>query len=256
MTEFPSDGEGPPIHRLNMLLSTIFGRAKPRAHTSLWLLTPLLLLLCTSCSRSADRESLQPPAAASQSSAVRSAETPKRMTQAELTAHYPSLNINDVCVIDLSCDSPLRCVQGECRFPAAMTGEAGARTPRAHVETADGATITYALELATTPDEQARGLMHREHMQRDFGMLFIFPTEKRQSFWMKNTLLPLDMVFIRKDGVIDSIIERATPRSLTARESRGEAMYVLELIGGETERVGIQAGDRFTFEGLPGDANP
>lgn len=114
----------------------------------------------------------------------------------------------------------------------------------------DAGPVRFFVELARTPDEQARGLMFRHHMDDEWGMLFVFPRERIQSFWMKNTYLSLDMIFIRKDGVIDSIVERAEPLSLVPRESRGRAMYVLELAGGDAERFGITAGQKIDIVGL------
>lgn len=235
------------IQRLSMLQTPSHSCEISLAPTSALLLTLLFCLLSTSCTRSAEQDPIAeyPTPAPSQ-----------RMTQGELAEHYPSLNMSDVCVQDTRCDSPLRCIDGECRFPQAMTGDVDEQTPMARVETAAGEQVSYALELAQRPDELARGLMHRDHMQPDFGMLFIFPKEERQSFWMKNTRISLDMLFIRSDGVIDTIIERATPGSLVPRESRGKALYVLELIGGETAQQGIRAGDQVSFERLPSRTNP
>lgn len=206
----------------------------------------VVLLGCVSllaCGRNEAREAESGPSS-------RTASASRTYSQDELAALYPSVQPYDVCVDDASCDAPLRCMSGECRFPPAMTGERHASTPYLEIQTEQG-TRRYALELALSVPEQARGMMFREHMQPDWGMLFIFPVEKRQSFWMKNTLLPLDMIFIRKDGVIDSIIENAEPRSLVARESRGTALYVLELRGGESRAAGIRRGDTVSFVGLP-----
>lgn len=155
----------------------------------------------------------------------------------------------DSCARDTQCDAPLRCPGGECRFPDAMVGNVSETAPRVVIHT-DNGPARFFVELATTPDEQARGLMFRRHMDPDWGMLFVFPQERLQSFWMKNTFLPLDMIFVRADGVIDSIVENAVPLSLEPRASRGRAKYVLELAGGEAARRGIAYGQKIDLNGL------
>ena len=92
--------------------------------------------------------------------------------------------------------------------------------------------------------EKARGLMHRRSLAPDGGMLFIYTKELRQSMWMKNTLIPLDMLFIRQNGRIAHIHERAVPGSLATISSRGRVLAVLELRGGTVARLGIRKGDR------------
>lgn len=103
----------------------------------------------------------------------------------------------------------------------------------------------FSVELALTPDQRSQGLMYRREMARDAGMLFDFGSRAgRASMWMKNTYIPLDMLFITPDGEIESIAERTTPRSLEAISSRGPVRYVLELSGGTAARLGIKPGDR------------
>lgn len=106
-----------------------------------------------------------------------------------------------------------------------------------------GAEHHFKVEYALTPDEQARGLMHRTELAPNAGMLFVFPYESEKSFYMKNTLIPLDMIFIRKDGRIHHIHENAIPHDLTSIPSNGPAYAVLELNGGTSSRLGIRAGD-------------
>jgi uncharacterized membrane protein (UPF0127 family) len=103
----------------------------------------------------------------------------------------------------------------------------------------------FDVELALTPDQRSQGLMYRREMAKDGGMLFDFgPDYGRASMWMKNTFIPLDMLFIKSDGRIESIAERTTPHSLEAISSRGPVRYVLELNGGTAARLGIGPGDR------------
>lgn len=103
----------------------------------------------------------------------------------------------------------------------------------------------FSVELALTPDQRSQGLMYRREMALDAGMLFDFGSRAgRASMWMKNTYIPLDMLFITPDGEIESIAERTTPHSLEAISSRGPVRYVLELSGGTAARLGIRPGDR------------
>jgi uncharacterized membrane protein (UPF0127 family) len=100
------------------------------------------------------------------------------------------------------------------------------------------------VELATTPAEQEKGLMFRRSLAPDAGMLFIFPRPQVQDFWMKNTVLALDIVFIRKDGIVDSIARNAVPYSLANIFSAGPVIAVLEVDAGTTARLNIRPGDK------------
>lgn len=103
----------------------------------------------------------------------------------------------------------------------------------------------YQVELALTQQQQMQGLMHRTEMDEDAGMLFYFGGgEAERSFWMKNTLIPLDMIFIKADGTIHHIHENAVPNDLTGIRSQGPVAAVLELNGGESRKSGITVGNR------------
>lgn len=112
------------------------------------------------------------------------------------------------------------------------------------IETAAGKSFHFTVELALTPAQQERGLMFREKMAPDAGMLFVFDRSEPQAFWMKNTLIPLDMIFIRTDGTIANIVEKAAPQTLDPRTSEGPAKAVLELNGGIARFLDIKPGDR------------
>jgi uncharacterized membrane protein (UPF0127 family) len=102
----------------------------------------------------------------------------------------------------------------------------------------------FAVEMAVTPEQQAQGLMFRRELPEGQGMLFDFAREQPLSFWMKNTYIPLDMIFIRGDGRIARIAENTVPLSETLVPSGGPARAVLEVIGGTAKKLGIAVGDR------------
>ena len=112
------------------------------------------------------------------------------------------------------------------------------------ITTAEGAEHKFNVELALTPAEQAKGLMNRTEMASDHGMLFWFGIpEAPRAFWMKNTLISLDMIFIRADGRIHHIHHSAKPNDLTSIKSQGPAAAVLELNGGVSKLLGLKPGD-------------
>ena len=102
----------------------------------------------------------------------------------------------------------------------------------------------FGVEMAVTPEEQAKGLMFRRELAEKQGMLFDFHREQPTSFWMKNTYIPLDMIFIRADGRILRIAENTVPLSEALVPSGGPVRAVLEVIGGTAKKLGIAAGDR------------
>lgn len=119
------------------------------------------------------------------------------------------------------------------------------------IETAGGGKFRFDVELALTPGQQAQGLMYRRTMAADAGMLFIYERVQPASFWMKNTLIPLDMLFIAADGRVVNIHERAVPESLDSVNSDGPVKAILELNGGMAARLGIRPGDRVVSADLP-----
>jgi uncharacterized membrane protein (UPF0127 family) len=114
------------------------------------------------------------------------------------------------------------------------------------IETAGGAR-QFAVELAVTSEQRAQGLMYRQRMPADAGMLFLYPAVRPVSMWMKNTLIPLDMLFIGDDGRILHIAERTIPGSTATVSSMQPARAVLELNGGTAARLKIQVGDRVLY---------
>jgi uncharacterized membrane protein (UPF0127 family) len=112
------------------------------------------------------------------------------------------------------------------------------------IRTAAGAQHRFTVEVARTPEEQAQGLMNRPSLAPDRGMIFPHEPPRMASFWMKNTLIPLDIIFVRPDGTIANIAENTVPLSLEPVPSIGPVGAVLELAGGRTAELGIKAGDR------------
>jgi uncharacterized membrane protein (UPF0127 family) len=101
----------------------------------------------------------------------------------------------------------------------------------------------FKVEVADKPDTRERGLMFRRHLAADEGMLFDFGTVQQVSFWMKNTLIPLDLLFIGADGHITSIAHNATPMSEALIPSGGPILEVLEVRGGRAAEVDAEVGD-------------
>jgi uncharacterized membrane protein (UPF0127 family) len=125
-------------------------------------------------------------------------------------------------------------------------------TDRLSIETADGRILDFEVELALTAEQRAQGLMFRRDLPDMGGMLFVYDKDWDISMWMKNTVIPLDMLFIKRDGRIVAIAERAVPFSLETISSGQPASGVLEINGGAAARLGIHPGDRVRHSALTG----
>lgn len=106
----------------------------------------------------------------------------------------------------------------------------------------DWGTARFSIELAITPEERAIGLMNRPNLPRSGGMLFVYPDPQRVAFWMKNTLIPLDMLFIDASGTLRHIHHNAIPGDLTPIEGGDDILAVLEINGGLAKRLGLTPG--------------
>jgi uncharacterized membrane protein (UPF0127 family) len=106
-----------------------------------------------------------------------------------------------------------------------------------------GVTHTFTVELARTERERNIGLMHRNFLAPDRGMLFDFQSEQPEKFWMRNTFIPLDMFFVRSSGEIVYIAENTTPHSEAPVGPDQPVQAVLELVGGTAKRLGLKPGD-------------
>lgn len=122
--------------------------------------------------------------------------------------------------------------------------------PQVTIATEGGRQLTFQVEVADTPAKRELGLQYRRDLAMDRGMIFLFPTESAHSFWMKNTPIPLDMIFISKERKIVGIVEQAVPFSTESRSVPGASQFVLEINGGLAKRYGIKAGDTVQFHGL------
>ena len=111
----------------------------------------------------------------------------------------------------------------------------------AHTATGDYA---FSVEVVDTPATRAKGLMFRQSLAKDAGMLFDFQQEQQTAFWMQNTFIPLDMVFIAADGVVKTIHVNAKPHDTTSIPSGVPVRFVLEIPGGRSVEIGLKPGDR------------
>ena len=112
------------------------------------------------------------------------------------------------------------------------------------VTTAKGKTHRFTVEVARTPEQQSYGLMNRQSLQPDRGMVFPYDPPQPVSFWMKDTYIPLDIIFIAPGGRISSIAENTVPLSLGPVVSTEPTEAVLEIAGGRSAELGIAAGDK------------
>jgi uncharacterized membrane protein (UPF0127 family) len=121
--------------------------------------------------------------------------------------------------------------------------------PLARIHTAGG-TVEVALEVADTPETRTRGLMYRTTLPDGSGMLFVFDEESNHEFWMKNTLIPLDMIFIAADGAIVGVAADTIPLSTAGVGVGRRSRFVLEVPGGWAARHGVKTGDRVELVGV------
>jgi uncharacterized membrane protein (UPF0127 family) len=138
--------------------------------------------------------------------------------------------------------------------PRSPGEQAAAETARVVLMPAGGDAVSVRVEVARTDAERRRGLMFRQQMAQDDGMLFLFERPGQLSFWMRNTYIPLDMIFIDPSLHVLGIVENAEPMTETSRFVPGHSQYVLEVNAGFSRRHGLGPGTavRFEGEGLPG----
>jgi uncharacterized membrane protein (UPF0127 family) len=122
--------------------------------------------------------------------------------------------------------------------------------PALQIQTLDGTTHMFRVTVAKTPAEQAQGLMHVSDMAARTGMLFPMQPPRRARFWMRNTLIPLDMIFILPGGRIEQVVTRRDIKSDVSSASYGKVSAVLELNAGEAKALQIGIGDLVTMNGV------
>ncbi|MGH7778467.1 MAG: DUF192 domain-containing protein [Candidatus Binataceae bacterium] len=126
-----------------------------------------------------------------------------------------------------------------------------ARGPRVAIVASDGKPLAEVrVEVADTVAARETGLMYRSHLDEDAGMIFVFAAPRQLHFWMKNTEIPLDMIFADASGKIVGIVANASPYDETPRGADAEASYVLEVNGGFAARHHVARGDKFIFSGF------
>ncbi|PZU47101.1 MAG: DUF192 domain-containing protein [Sphingomonas sp.] len=139
--------------------------------------------------------------------------------------------------------------------PAFATGSIAAGKPQTGlkvvpltiVTASSGKIHAYKVEVAQTEAQQAHGMMFRTKMAPNTGMIFPMNPPRQAGFWMENTLIPLDLLFIGADGRIRNIVSNAVPKSRAALMSAGPVAAVLELAGGEADRIGARPGDKVSW---------
>ena len=115
------------------------------------------------------------------------------------------------------------------------------------IQNENSSSISILAEVMITESQQARGMMYRKSLNKDKGMLFLFKEPKRAVFWMKNTYIPLDLIFIKKGGIIDSIHENLEPLSTKKIKSKNNVIAVLEILGGQVKINKINLDSKILF---------
>jgi len=136
-------------------------------------------------------------------------------------------------------------------FLSLLIGLLGCQSgPRVVISTTSGKDLALRVEVADGPEKRALGLQYRTELADDQGMLFLFPSATAQSFWMKNTPLPLDMIFIGSNLKIVGIIHQTVPFSTATLSVPAPSQFVLEIKGGISRRSGIEVGNTVRFENI------
>ncbi|HSN26778.1 MAG TPA: DUF192 domain-containing protein [Kofleriaceae bacterium] len=124
-----------------------------------------------------------------------------------------------------------------------------ANQPKVSIDTPRGP-VTVDVEVVSTAAKIEKGLMYRQYLAPDAGMLFLMGKEKAWTFWMHNTLIPLDMIFITKDMTVAGVVHDAEPKTDTLRQVETPSLYVLEVNGGYTASHGVIDGAKVRFENV------
>ena len=143
------------------------------------------------------------------------------------------------------CNVPLVCMDEICKIPPSILGKSDEKTPKLNFKTTDGDKFIY-IEVVADDYTTQLGMMKRRTCHEEWGMLFVFPSESRHAFWMHNTYIPLDMVFIRADGTVSNIHQNAEALNDIPRyPSTDKVKYVLELPAGSVQKHHIDVSTKF-----------
>jgi uncharacterized membrane protein (UPF0127 family) len=148
-----------------------------------------------------------------------------------------------------ACSSGGKREDGAKMAPSDPLPSSQAGPPRVHISTPTGE-VSVRVEIVSTDSAIQRGLMYRQHLPQDAGMLFLMGEERVHTFYMRNTLIPLDMIFIGRDLTIAGIVESAEPRTETLRSVEKPSLYVLEVNGGWTRSHQVVPGAKVRFDGV------
>ncbi len=183
---------------------------------------------------------------------------PVESAESVKVADLPAKKVS--CTYDAQCTGYFRCIEEVCAVPLAMTGVHDETTPvvvfRADQSSDSEEISRFYVELAVSDLEQQRGLMFRRSMQPNWGMLFVYSYEEHHAFWMKNTLIPLDMVFVNASGQVVGVVVAAEPLTLGRREVDDVSRYILEFNAGVAEKSGIKTGVWMGFENIAREHEP
>lgn len=167
------------------------------------------------------------------------------------------------CALLMACGVPQHPVPERLDQPAGQSPElhSSAHGPVPLVIEGENGPVHVLAEVANTPVARARGLMYRESLEAGKGMIFVYEKRDVHTFWMKNTLIPLDMLFL--DGpphlefpTVIGIVHDAEPESLTHRSVPAPSLYVLEVPGGWSRKMGVSVGSRVSWKNLPEALKP
>ncbi len=142
--------------------------------------------------------------------------------------------VSVVCCVFSACADPAKLPTVSAKFVSANRSDA----------------VKFDLEVCSNDRERALGLMYRRSLPEFSGMLFVFPVEQQHSFWMKNTYIPLDMVFLDSDMKVVGILENVPPLTEAPRSVRKPSQFVVELGAGITRKHGVTEGARMEVEGV------
>lgn len=182
--------------------------------------------------------------------------TSKATKDADIAAALPLMVIDQTtferehlkyCTHTRECTAPLACIEQKCSIPPSLLGRPNEKTNQLKFQT-ESAEHQIWIEIMDDDYTMQRGMMMRRAFHPDWGMLFVYPNEAKRSFWMHNTYIPLDMVFIRSDGTVSNTRENAEPLNDQPRyTSTDRVKYVLELPAGSVKKYGINTKTKFSF---------